>query len=136
MDRLEGEPKSSCLSSIIRMEGQSQLVRPRDDCPDGRVPIEPGHTVDDMGGLQSDVPGNLSTLFLLHLQVIVDWMQVKVLELDPNLVGGGRLMDTSQSNLVSLSGSSDQPLAIHVWPVLISVAAFPHLRIHLHQIPS
>ena len=91
-------------------------------------------TVDDMGGLQSDVPGNLSALFLLHLQVIVDWMQVKVLELDPNLGGGGRLMDTSQPNLVSLSGSSDQPLAIHVWPVLISVAAFPHLRTHLHKI--
>ena len=44
-------------------------------------------TVDNMGGLQSDVPGNLSALFLLHLQVIVDWMQVKVLELDPDLVG-------------------------------------------------
>ena len=90
-------------------------------------------TVDDMGGLQSDVPGNLSALFLLHLQVIVDWMQVKVLELDPNLGGGGRLMDSSQPNLVSLSGSSDQPLAIHVWPVLISIPAFPHLQ-QQHQI--
>ena len=69
------------------MERQSQLVRPRDDCPDGRVPIEPGHKVDSMDGLQSLVPGHLSTLFLLHLQVIVDWMQVKVLELDPDLVG-------------------------------------------------
>ena len=43
-------------------------------------------------------------------------------------------MDSSRPNLVSLSGSSDQPLAIHVWPVLISEAAFPHLRIHLHQL--
>ena len=34
------------------------------------------------------LPGHLSALFLLHLQVIVDWMQIKVLELDPNLVGG------------------------------------------------
>ena len=44
-------------------------------------------------------------------------------------------MDTSQPNLVSLSGSCDQPLAIHVWPVLISIAALPHLAsivIHLH----
>ena len=46
-----------------------------------------GDSVDNMDGLQSLVPGHLSALFLLHLQVIVDWMQVKVLELDPNLVG-------------------------------------------------
>ena len=41
VDRLEGETKSSCLSAIIRMERQSQLVRPRDDCSDCRVPVEP-----------------------------------------------------------------------------------------------
>ena len=95
MDRLEGEPESSRLSSIIGMEGQSQLIGPRDDCPDGRVPIEPSDTycVDDMGCFLvttrlNFLPGHLSALFLLHLQVIVDWMQIKVLELDPNLVGG------------------------------------------------
>ena len=40
------------------------------------------------------------------------------------------------TDLVSLSGSSDQPLAIHVWPVLISGAAFSHLHIRLHIHPS
>ena len=120
------------------MERQSQLVRPGDDRSHCRVPIEPGQVDSNVVDLHRDVPGHLSALLLLHLQVVVDWMQVEVLELDPNLEGWIRdgFVSCKQSNLVSLSGSSDQPLAIHVWPVLISVLAFPHLQqqhqIHLH----
>ena len=52
------------------------------------------YCVDDMGCFLvttrlNFLPGHLSALFPLHLQVIVDWMQIKVLELDPNLGGEG-----------------------------------------------
>ena len=110
------------------MERQSQLVRPGDDRSHCRVPIEPGQVGGNVVDLQRDVPGHLSALLLLHLQVVVDWMEIEVLELDPNLVKEDKCVSTKQPNLVSLSGCRDQPLAIHVWPVLISVLAFPHLQ--------
>ena len=33
-----------------------------------------------------EIPGHLSSLLFLHLKVVIHWVQIEVLELDPNLV--------------------------------------------------
>ena len=33
-----------------------------------------------------EIPCNLSSLLFLHLKVVIHWVQIEVLELDPNLV--------------------------------------------------
>ena len=76
------------------MERQSQLVRPGDDRSHCRVPIEPGQVGGNVVDLQRDVPGHLGALLLLHLQVVVDWMEIEVLELDPNLVKEDKCVST------------------------------------------
>ena len=36
--------------------------------------------------LMFEIPGHLSSLLFLHLKVVIHWVQIEVLELDPNLV--------------------------------------------------
>ena len=36
--------------------------------------------------LMFEIPCNLSSLLFLHLKVVIHWVQIEVLELDPNLV--------------------------------------------------